>query len=121
VNVAGNQLANVSKTQLFVGAEYSLPIAGYKATARIDYAYRSKVFFTEFNSSDAMQDAYGVVNLAFSIKPNDAHWKLFGWVKNAINKAAITSMSIASPALGAGRQVAYTPPRMYGIGAQLDF
>jgi iron complex outermembrane receptor protein len=121
VNVRGNQLSNTSKTQLFVGAEYALPIVGYRATARVDYAWRSKVFFTEFNSADAMQDAYGLLNFAFTVKPNAGHWKVFGWVKNATNKAAITSMSIASPVLGAARQVTYTPPRMYGIGAQLDF
>jgi iron complex outermembrane recepter protein len=121
VNVRGNQLANTSKTQLFVGVEYALPIAGYKATARIDYAWRSKVYFTEFNSSDAMQDAYGLLNLAFSLKPTVGHWKVFGYVKNATNKTAITSMSIASPLLGAARQVTYTPPRVYGLGLQLDF
>ena len=48
-------------------------------------------------------------------------WKLYGYVKNVTNETAITSMSIASPLLGAARQVTYTPPREIGIGASFDF
>jgi outer membrane receptor protein involved in Fe transport len=121
VNVRGNQLANASKTQATLGVEYALPIAGYRATVRADYAWRSKVYFTEFNTPDAVQDAYGVLNLSFAVKPNGGRWKVFGYVKNATNEAAVTSMSIASPLLGAARQVAYIPPRLYGLGLQVDF
>lgn len=121
VNVQGNQLANASKTQVTLGAEYQLPISGYRASVRADYAWRSKVYFTEFNTPDAMQASYGTLNLSFVVKPNAGNWKVFGYVKNVTNETAITSMSIASPVLGAARQVAYTPPRMFGLGLQLDF
>jgi outer membrane receptor protein involved in Fe transport len=120
-DVSGHQLAFVSKTQAFLGAEYALPIAGYKATARIDYAYRGKVYFTEFNTADAMQNAYGIFNVAFSVKPSEGHWKVFGYVKNVTNKVAIDALSISSPVLGSARQVTYIPPRMFGVGVQLDF
>ncbi|MEJ6022351.1 TonB-dependent receptor [Ramlibacter sp. PS4R-6] len=121
VNVRGNQLANVPKSNAAIGVEYALPISGWRATVRADYVYRGKVYFTEFNTPDAVQEAFSMVNLAFSVKPVQGNWKLFGWVKNATNKTAITSMSVASPVLGAARQVTYTPPRMFGIGAQVDF
>jgi iron complex outermembrane receptor protein len=121
VNVRGNQLANVAKANAALGAEYALPIAGWRATVRADYVWRGKTWFTEFNTPDAQQDAYAMLNLAFSVKPTQGHWKLFGWVKNVTNKTAITSMSIASPILGAARQVTYTPPRMFGVGVQVDF
>jgi outer membrane receptor protein involved in Fe transport len=121
VNVAGNQLAQASKKQLSLGAEYVLPIEGWRATVRADYQWRSTVYFTEFNTPDARQPSYGIFNLAFSAKPVNARWKLFGYVKNLGNTTAITSLSVASPILGAARQVTYTPPRLYGIGAQVDF
>jgi outer membrane receptor protein involved in Fe transport len=121
VNVRGNQLANVPKSNAAVGIEYLLPISGWRATVRADYVYRGKTYFTEFNTPDAVQDAFSMVNLAFSVKPVQGRWKLFGWVKNATNRTAITSMSIASPLLGAARQVTYTQPRMVGVGVQVDF
>jgi outer membrane receptor protein involved in Fe transport len=46
---------------------------------------------------------------------------VFGYVKNVANTTAITSLSVASPILGAARQVTYTPPRLFGVGAQVDF
>jgi outer membrane receptor protein involved in Fe transport len=121
VNVSGNQLPFTSKTQVSVGAEYQLPIDGIRASLGAEYAWRSKMYFTEFNTADAMQDSYGILNLSFTVRPTVGHWKVFGYVKNATNTAAVTSMSIASPILGAARQAAYTAPRMYGLGLQLDF
>lgn len=121
VNVKGNQLAQVSKANAAVNAEYSANLGSYKATLRADYVWRDKVYFTEFNTPDAVQGAYGLVNLSASLRPAQGGWKLYGFVKNAADTTAITSMSIASPLLGAARQVTYTPPRQFGVGASIDF
>ncbi|NRF68931.1 TonB-dependent receptor [Aquincola sp. S2] len=121
VNVKGNQLAFASKSQAALSAEYTPTIAGMRASMRADVVWRSKVFFTEFNTADAVQDSYGMLNLSASIRPANGKWKVYGWVRNATDKTAITSMSIASPLLGAARQVTYTPPRQFGIGASLEF
>jgi iron complex outermembrane receptor protein len=121
VNVSGRQLANTSKQQLALGAEYALALDSWKATLRADYVWRSTVYFTEFNTPDARQSSYGQLNLAFTAQPKNSIWKIFGYVKNATNTTAITSMSIASPLLGAARQVTYTPPRLFAIGLQAEF
>lgn len=121
VNVKGRQLAQVSKSQAALSAEYTPTIGAYRAQFRADVVWRSKVFFTEFNTADAVQDAYGLLSLSASIRPTDGRWKFYGWVRNATDKTAITSMSIASPVLGAARQVTYTPPRQFGLGASLEF
>jgi hypothetical protein len=42
-------------------------------------------------------------------------------LKKTPNQTAITSMNIASPVLGASRQVNYTPPRRVAVGASMDF
>jgi iron complex outermembrane recepter protein len=120
-NVKGNQLAFVSKSQAALSAEWTPVIAGMRASLRADYVWKSRVFFTEFNTPDATQEAYGLLNVAASIRPADGRWKLHAWVRNATDKTAITSMSIASPLLGAARQVTYTPPRQVGLGASLEF
>lgn len=121
VNVKGNQLAQVSKSNIAANAEYSATVGGLKTTLRVDYVWRDTVYFTEFNTPDAKQDAYGLLNLSASLRSAERGWALYGYVKNATNETAITSMSIASPLLGAARQVTYTPPREFGIGLSLDF
>ena len=121
VNVAGNQLAFVSKAQVGLNAEWVQTIGNYRASFRADYVWRDKVYFTEFNTDDAKQDAYGMLNLAASVRPTNGPWRLYGYVKNATNKTALTSMSIASPILGGARTVNYTPPRHIGVGFSYDF
>jgi len=121
VNVRGKQLAQVSKAQFSLGAEYNFTLGGYKAMLRGDYGRRSKLYFTEFNTSDAMQDGYGMLNLAASIQPAAGRWKLYGYVRNATNTTALTSMMVTTPFLGFARQVSYTAPRQVGIGIKLDF
>ena len=120
-NVKGNQLAQVSKANAALSAEWSAVVGGLRTTLRGDYVWRDKYYFTEFNTPDAVQDAYGLFNVSASLRSVERGWKLYGYVKNLTNEAAITSMSIASPVLGAARQVTYTPPREIGIGASFDF
>jgi iron complex outermembrane receptor protein len=121
VNVKGRQLAHVSKAQVMASVEYAPALAGWRPVLRADYAWRSRVFFTEFNTADAVQDGYGLLNLSASIRPEGGRWRVHAWVRNVTDKTAITSMSIASPVLGAARQVTWTPPRQVGVGASLEF
>jgi len=119
--VRGNQLAQVSKTQYAVGAEYVSVWGGYRFTLGTDYVWRSKFYFTEFNTPDAFQSAYGLLNFAGWIRPARGPWKVYGYVRNAGDKTALTSLIIASPYLGSGRQVTYTRPRELGLGLTWDF
>lgn len=121
VSVSGRQLARVSKAQLGLGAEYTRKVGAGMLSLRGDYMRRSKLYFTEFNTPDAMQNGYGLLNLAVSVAPAGGDWKLYGYVRNAGNTTAIASMLITGANLGFARQVTYTPPRLFGIGAALEF
>jgi outer membrane receptor protein involved in Fe transport len=121
VNVKGRQLAQASKQQATLGAEWAGSIGDLRTTLRADYSWRGRFYFTEFNTPDAMQSAYGLLNLTATLRPAAGHWKLWANVRNANDTAAYTSMSIASPVLGAARQVTYTPPRQYALGLSYDF
>jgi outer membrane receptor protein involved in Fe transport len=121
VNVKGNQLAQVSKQQYALGAEWVSVVGGLRVALGTDYVWRSKFYFTEFNTPDAVQDGYGLLNFSGSIRPAKGPWKVYGYVRNATDETALTGLLIASPILGSGRQVTYTRPREYGIGATMDF
>jgi outer membrane receptor protein involved in Fe transport len=121
VNVKGKQLAQVSKAQASLAADFAQSMGAYKTVLHADYVWRGRFYFTEFNTADAVQPAYGLLNLSASIRPTDGRWKVYAQVRNAANTTALTSMSIASPVLGGARQVTYTPPREFALGATLDF
>ncbi len=121
VNVRGRQLAQASKQQVTLGAEWAGSVSEMRATLRADYSWRSRFYFTEFNTPDAVQGAYGLLNLSATLRPAAGPWKLWAYVRNARDTTALTSMSIASPLLGAARQVTYTPPRQFALGASYDF
>jgi hypothetical protein len=92
-----------------------------QAVLRADYAWRSRYYFTEFNTADAMQDAYGTMNLGVVLRPRAGAWKVYAQLLNAGDATAITSMNISSPVLGSSRQVNYTPPRRAAVGASFEF
>jgi outer membrane receptor protein involved in Fe transport len=121
VSLNGNQITNVSKAQASLSADYTKLIGEYKTTFRADYVWRDKFYFTEFNDSDTMQDAFGILNLAASVKPNGSKWKLFAQIKNATNTVAYTSLTTGGTPNAGARSVTYTPPRTFGIGMALDF
>jgi len=121
VNVSGNQLAQVSRAQLGMGAEYTRQLGGHRLSLRGDATWRGKLYFTEFNTADTMQKSYSLLNLAASIAPAGGGWKLYGYVRNATNTTAITSMLVTGTNLGSARQVTYTPPRQAGIGITVEF
>jgi outer membrane receptor protein involved in Fe transport len=121
VDVSGRQLAQVSKQQASLGAEWTQALGDLRAVLRADYAWRSKYYFTEFNTPDAEQAAYGTLNLGVVLRPRQGAWKAYAQLLNVGNSTAITSMNIASPVLGASRQVNYTPPRRVAVGASMDF
>lgn len=122
VDVAGNQLPLVSKTQWTLGAEYEHDL-GRTLRGRVsaDYAWRAKSYFTEFNTADAVQKAYGRLDLAASIQPRDNGWRLYAYLRNATDERAIGSMAIVSPLLGSVRIVNLIPPRNFGVGLDVDF
>lgn len=121
VSVSGNQLANVSRAQVGLNAELAQPVGDNKTTLRADYVWRDKFFFTEFNNTDTMQKAYGLLHFSASIQPMSGGAKFYAYLKNVANTRAITSMNVASPLLLSWRTVTYNEPRHFGIGASLDF
>jgi len=78
VDTSGNQLANVSKTQANLSAELVQTFGALRASFRADYVWRSKYYFTEFNTEDAAQGSSGMLNLAASVRPTKGPWKLYG-------------------------------------------
>ncbi len=121
VDVSGNQLPMVSKFQFHVGAEYGFELGDFRASLRADYAWRDKYYFSEFNTADEVQDAYGTVDLSAMLTPHKGSWQAYAYVRNLTDETTINSMTVNSPLLGSSRLVNLNPPRRFGVGLRYEF
>lgn len=115
-NLAGNRLPLTSEWQVgaLVSYEWSAP-GGGAFTATGSYGWRSKTFFTEFNTPDAMQDAVGRLDLGLSWTDANEKITVSAFGRNLTDETVIGSMAIVSPLLGSVRVASFEPPRHFGV------
>ena len=110
----GNRLNNSPETSINFGASYHTPLAsGGSLTLRADVAYRSKIYFREFNQSEDSQGSYTVVNLNAIWESNDGLWTGRLFAKNLTDEDYITGL-VGSSSNG-GRLGSWGPPRQVGL------
>jgi iron complex outermembrane receptor protein len=116
-SVAGNYLDNAPPYTVRLGLEYTqpLPAAAGSLHFRAEDAYQGRVYFTEFNNSDATQSGYGLINASAGWESSDSRWSATGWVRNAGDKFAIANNIISAPLYASVRVGTVIPPRTYGI------
>jgi iron complex outermembrane recepter protein len=116
VNVSGNYLDNAPPYTARLGLTYDVPLgtAG-QLLLRAEDAYQGRVYFTEFNNSDATQPGYGMVNASAGWESADKHWTTTVWVRNAADKFAIANDIISAPLYANVRVGTLMPPRTYGV------
>ncbi|MFZ4603520.1 MAG: TonB-dependent receptor, partial [Caulobacterales bacterium] len=115
-NLAGKQLPLTSEWQVggIVSYEWKAP-GGGSFTATGSYGWRSKLFFTEFNTADAMQDAVGRVDVGISWTDSRERVTVSAFGRNVTDETVIGSMAIVSPLLGSVRVASLEPPRHFGV------
>lgn len=122
VNLAGNYLDNAPPYTFRLGLTYDVPLgqAG-KLLLKAEDAYQGRVYFTEFNNSDATQGGYGMLNASAGWESVDRHWTTTAWVRNAADKFAMANNIISAPLYANVRVGTLLPPRTYGITIGYQF
>ncbi len=122
VDLSGNYLQNAPKYTLHGVLDYRRPVTETGAfVGRIEASYQDKVYFTEFNNSDAEQDAYGLLNLMAGYEGGDGKWSVTGWVRNATDEFIYSNNIITAPLYGSVRVGSLLPPRTFGLTLSLNF
>jgi iron complex outermembrane receptor protein len=116
-----SHMPEVSYTQ---GVGYTRALSnGLGVAARLDYAYRSKIFYNAENTPNVVQPAYGLLNARLTIEtPMGLSVSLFG--TNLTDEVYIVGGydDAANPNPGLGFSfVTQGPPRELGISAQFRF
>jgi len=82
-DLSGNTLIRAPEWSSSVSVGYRLPIGGvgYLST-RLDYNYRSKIYFTKENNPVESQGAFGLLNFVVRLEPTTEKWYLFAIARN---------------------------------------
>ena len=110
----GNSLNGAPETSVNIGLAYETALSsGGSLTIRGDLAYRSRVYFREFNNKDDSQEAYTVVNLNAIWASADSLWTGRLFAKNLTDQDYVVGL-VGSSSNG-GRLGSWGPPRQVGI------
>ncbi len=114
----GNYLTNAPKVSINLGLNYtSVMTSGASLTYRANAAYKSRIYFSEFN--EYSQDAYTIIDLNLIWESADESMRSRFFIKNATDEDYISGY--LSSATGGGRFGQWGYPRTAGIEIQRNF
>jgi iron complex outermembrane receptor protein len=100
--------------------EQSVGTAGH-VTARAEYHWQSKIYFTVFNIDAASQESYGLLRASLGFTSADDRWsvRLFG--DNLTGETYFTNQILTGTVYGAEFVGPLGAPRTYGIDLRYNF
>ncbi|MEH6789147.1 TonB-dependent receptor [Parasphingorhabdus sp.] len=92
-----------------------------RVTARAEYHWQSKIYFTVFNIDAASQDSYGLLRASLSFTSADDRWsvRLFG--DNLTGETYFTNQILTGTVYGAEFVGPLGAPRTYGVDLRFNF
>ena len=122
IDLSGNPLRNTPKWAANFHGEYDLPLAlpgDGVLTLQGDVAYKSQIFFTEFEREIEGSDPYALVDAALRYENGDGNFTASLWARNLFD----VDRKSSTFALATGRLIGatYLAPRTYGVSAGFKF
>lgn len=122
IDLAGNPMRNTPEWAGNLYMEYDLPFEamdGGAFTLQGDVAYKSRVYFTEFEREIESSAPYGLFGAALRFESGDGQITASAWVRNLFDVERKSSTF----ALATGRLIGatYLPPRTYGVSVGYSF
>ena len=118
----GLSLTRAPRWKLNVGLQYSTALENLgQLSARLDYSWQDKVYYTVFNIDAASQVSYGVVNARIMFDSEDEQWGLALFGKNLADETYFTNQILTGTVYGAEFVGTLAPPRTWGVEASYRF
>jgi iron complex outermembrane receptor protein len=119
-NLNGQPLPFSPKWKAFTRANYALNLqSGLIVDFSADYSYQAKTQFDLFQSPDAIQGAYGVINAGIALSSPISGWRIALVGKNLANKSYATNLVTSTGYVT--RAVPRDDERYFGITARKEF
>ncbi|HEY1710764.1 MAG TPA: TonB-dependent receptor [Rhizomicrobium sp.] len=120
LDLHGNSLPRAPHWQTDLGAQYDFQLGdGDVLSARYDFSYWGKEYFTEFNTGYASAPAYSLSNARLAYQTGDGRWQVALYGKNLFNKAVLTNVTVS--AVNGGTLISYGDPRTFGVQVKYNF
>lgn len=119
-DLSGNRLPFAPKFTNSLSISYEILLGGFTLRPLGEWNWRDRIFFTEFNSTNAMQPKASLFNTMLRLSPEVGRWYAEIWAKNLTNETIISQNFISSGALGRPRNGQLENPRTYGITVRYD-
>jgi outer membrane receptor protein involved in Fe transport len=116
-DLSGNELPNAPHVTATITADYTVPLPqDWLMTLHTDLYYQSEAWARIFNTDgyDKIK-AYSNINLAAIFTNESAGWKVMAYVKNVLDRDAITGAFLFSDDTGLTTNVFLNEPRLYGL------
>jgi len=119
-NCAGNHLNLAPKWTSSLGLQFVYPFENstIEYITRLDWSYRSEVFFDPQNEVRLSGKSHSLANIRVGVV--DEQWEAFIWMNNIFNKEYV-NFSDDRSAIFIYQTQAYGPPRMYGVTLRYKF
>ncbi|MYM82846.1 TonB-dependent receptor [Duganella sp. FT50W] len=119
-NLNGKPLPFSPKWKSFTRANYALPLEnGLIVDLSADYSWQAKTQYDLFQSPDAIQGAYGVINAGIALSSPVGGWRVALVGKNLANKSYATNLVTSTGYVT--RAVPRDDQRYFGITARKEF
>jgi len=112
VQLAGNTLPQAPAWSLSAGLEKEWEFSAGKLTARIQTKAQAGSNFSFYNYADTAQKSYTMSDFYLTYQPQDAHWKVTGFVRNLENSVVFRDAEESQYTGAYGYE--FFPPRTYG-------
>jgi iron complex outermembrane receptor protein len=119
-NLNGQPLPFSPKWKSFSRANYALALdGGWNLDFSADYTYQTKTQYDLFQSPDAIQPAYGIINAGIALSSPKDGWRVALVAKNLAGKSYATNLGVSAGTVTRG--VPRDDERYVGLTARKEF
>ncbi|MEM8694764.1 MAG: TonB-dependent receptor [Pseudomonadota bacterium] len=118
----GLRLPRAPRWKFSMAGQFDHPLGDFgDISARLEYHWQSRIYFTVFNIDAASQDSYGLVRASIGFTSADERWsvRLFG--DNLTNETYFTNQILTGTVYGAEFVGPLGAPRTYGVDFRFNF
>jgi outer membrane receptor protein involved in Fe transport len=116
-DLGGNELPNAPDFTATISADYTTPLTGdWMLALHTDIHWQSESWWRVFDDHEYNRlEPYTTVNLAAIISSEESGWNIMAYIKNVMDKDAITGAFLFSDDTGLTTNVFLNEPRLYGL------
>ncbi|ACT58655.1 TonB-dependent receptor [Hirschia baltica] len=117
---AGNTFRISPKNTLSLGAELHFPMGAMELFAVPTYVWKDEVYFSDENTPEELQDAYGLLDFKVGLRNENKGWEVSAFVENATDEEYLIDYGNTGDAFGIPTTIRGIP-RWYGVKLKAKF